>query len=138
MSQYTVILLLGTNLGDRKKNILTATELIEKTLGEITVKSEILETKPSEFCSYNYFLNFAIKLVTSQSPIQMLKSIKSIEQQMGRKQDTTIVGEYKDRIIDIDIVQYESLNFWCKKLAIPHKKHTEERDFSIQLINELL
>lgn len=138
MSQYKVILLLGTNLGDRKKNILTAIDHIKKSLGEITDFSEILETEPSEFCSFNNFLNFAIGLNTSSSPIQLLKSIKKIEQDMGRKEDTTIVGEYKDRIIDIDIVQYEGLVFWCNTLSIPHLKHTQERDFSKQLINEIL
>ena len=59
MSQHHVVLLLGSNIGDRKKNILTAVENIEKNIGTILMQSELIETKPVEFCSSNIFFNFA-------------------------------------------------------------------------------
>ena len=61
MSQYNAILLLGSNLGDRKKNIFSALDKIEKHLGNILKRTQILETIPVEFCSSNYFFNFARK-----------------------------------------------------------------------------
>lgn len=137
MSQYNAILLLGTNLGDRKKNISTALDLIEKRIGRILRKSEILETKPTEFCSSNYFLNFALSVNTSLSPKQLLKALKNIEYEMGRLVDSSAIGYYSDRIIDIDIVKYSSLFFRCKTLEIPHLKHTEEREFSRCLIEKI-
>lgn len=137
MSQYNVILLLGTNLGDRKKNILTSMLKIEEKIGKILKKSELLETKPAEFCSSNYFINFALLINTSLSPIKLLNLIKKIEVEMGREVDSAASGFYSDRIIDIDIVKYDSLYFSSKKLNIPHYKHLYERDFSVKLIRTI-
>lgn len=138
MSTQEVILLLGSNLGDRKKNISVACAEIERSIGEITEKSEFLETKPIEFCSFNNFLNFALRIQTLLSPMQLLQAIKRIEQEMGRKSDSVVAGKHEDRIIDIDIVRYADLIFWCKTLKIPHEKHLFEREFSKKLINELI
>ena len=79
MSQVPVLLLLGSNLGDRKKNILDAVRMLENTVGQIVRKSEIIETKPVEFCSFNYFLNFALLINTGLSPIRLLEAVKKIE-----------------------------------------------------------
>ncbi len=137
MSQQDVVLLLGTNLGDRKKNILTAVEKIENKVGKIKKESKIIETKPVEFCSSNNFYNFAVMLGTSFSPIKVLKVIKEIEREMGRKEDTSVIGHFSDRIIDIDIVKYSNLFFECGFLQIPHHKHLKDRAFSKQIIEEL-
>lgn len=137
MSQQDIILLLGTNLGDRKKNILTALEKIEKRIGKIKKESKIIETKPVEFCSSNNFYNFAVMLGTSFSPIKVLKLVKEIECEMGREEDSSVIGRFSDRIIDIDIVKYSNLFFECSFLQIPHQKHLKERDFSKQIIEEL-
>lgn len=137
MSHYHVVLLLGTNLGDKKKNIETAIAELEKRVGPVIIKTEILETNPVEFVSFNIFFNFALLLATHLSPIRLLNSIKSIEQDMGRNIDSKQIGNYADRIIDIDIVEFSNLKFSCKKLEIPHIKHLLERDFSKQLLKEL-
>lgn len=137
MSQYNTILLLGSNIGDKKKNILTATSEIEKRIGKINKKSKILETIPIEFCSLNNFFNFAIEITTKLSPIFLLSEIKSIEKEMGRIKDSVEVGGYKDRIIDIDIVTFLNINYKSKTLKIPHIKHIKEREFSKILLKEL-
>jgi len=137
MSQYTAILLLGSNIGDRKKNILTALDFLEKRVGEVLQKTEISETAPVEFCSSNNFFNFALLINTSFSPVQLLKAVKDIEKDMGRKADTSEIGYFTDRIIDIDIVKYSGLFFKCRKLQIPHLKHLTEREFSRKLLENL-
>ena len=137
MSQQDVVLLLGTNLGDRKKNILTAVEKIENKVGKIKKESKIIETKPVEFCSSNNFYNFAVLLESSLSPIKLLNAIKKIEFEMGREKDSASIGYFSDRIIDIDIVKYSNLFFECGFLQIPHQKHLRERVFSRQIIEEL-
>ena len=137
MSQHHVVLLLGSNIGDRKKNILTAVENIEKNIGTILMQSELIETKPVEFCSSNIFFNFAVSIKTTFSPIQLLNAVKKIEIDMGRKEDSSIIGHFTDRIIDIDIVEYNNLLYKCKKLEVPHLKHLNERDFSKKLIKEI-
>ncbi len=137
MSQQTVLLLLGSNIGDRKKNLIEAANLIQQKVGSILRESEIMETKPVEFCSFNYFLNFALLINTCFSPIQLLKTIKEIEKEMGRTTDSSVTGYYMDRIIDIDIVKYSGVVFRCSRLEIPHQKHLLERDFSRKIIEQI-
>lgn len=137
MSQYEVVLLLGSNLGNPKENIKKALKYIENEAGNILKKSEFLETKPVEFVSNNIFCNIAVLLKTEISPIKLLKTVKTIEKRMGRLEDSGDKGFYEDRIIDIDIVCYSNLIFENKVLIIPHKKHLFERDFSKKLLIEL-
>ena len=136
MSQHVVVLLLGTNLGDKKKNIEDAVEWIEKSIGKIDFQSKILETIPIDFVSYNNFFNFAIELRTVLTPMEVLIQVKDIEQKLGRMKDSKALGGYQDRLIDIDIVQYDHLEFNSKKLKIPHQAHLK-REFSIELLEDL-
>jgi len=55
---------------------------------------------------------------------------------MGRTTDSTISKVYTDRIIDIDIVKYDELEFTSERLKIPHKKHLFEREFSRILLKD--
>lgn len=137
MSQHDATLLLGSNLGDTKKNIEIALNLLEKSGCKIQKKSNFLMSEAVEFVSSNIFCNIATSIKTDFSPIQLLKKLKQIELYMGRNEDSSIVGVYEDRVIDIDIVIYNNIIFESKKLKIPHIKHLFERDFSIKLINNL-
>ena len=137
MSQHEVTLLLGSNLGNPEKNVEEALRRIEKEIGAITKQSEMLFTDPLEFVSNNIFCNIAIVIKTQFSPIKLLNSVKLIERQMGSLDDTMILGEYQDRIIDIDIVRFSALQFCCEELIIPHQKHLYQRDFSRKLLDAL-
>ena len=137
MSSQRVVLLLGSNIGDTKKNIEKANSIINSRVGRITQKSEILITKPVEFVSSNNFCNIAIVIDTHFSPISLLNRLKAIEEEMGRNKDSKALGGYTDRIIDIDIVFYNNIIFISNKLEIPHKKNAFERDFSLKLLSEL-
>ncbi len=137
MSLHYVVLLLGSNLGDTKSNLNQAIAKIENCLGKIIKTSEMIETQPIEFGSINIFRNIAISLTTTISPYSFLNIVKSIEKDMGRELDSSAVGGYIDRIIDIDIVKFNNINFESKKLKIPHHKHLYERDFSKGLLDSL-
>lgn len=137
MSQIKVILLLGSNIGDTKKNINDAIVHLQESVGEITARSKILHTHPVEFVSCNIFCNIALSINTLFSPIKLLQKIKEIEKIMGRERDSGFYKEYRDRIIDIDIVRYGNITYLNKKLNIPHKKHLEERTFSKELLENL-
>ncbi|MDH6250858.1 2-amino-4-hydroxy-6-hydroxymethyldihydropteridine diphosphokinase [Chryseobacterium sp. H1D6B] len=138
MSQHTVILLLGSNLGDQKKNIETALEKIKAGNIEVLRNSEFLTSEPVEFVSSNIFCNIASIIFTSLSPIQLLDFVKGIEIEMGRINDSKSTGGYHDRIIDIDIIKYNELNFISERLEIPHKKHLFEREFSKILLKDFI
>ncbi|MDY3338952.1 2-amino-4-hydroxy-6-hydroxymethyldihydropteridine diphosphokinase [Riemerella anatipestifer] len=137
MSQREVILLLGSNIKNPKRNIEEAISLIEKRLGAIIKKSQMLETEPVEFASSNIFCNIAVLLEAQISPIQILTEVKSIEKAMGRISDSKELGGYEDRVIDIDVVIIDSLIYKSKRLELPHYKHVHERDFSRVLLKEL-
>ena len=134
---YNVVLLLGSNLGNAENNILLALSELENRVGKIVKKTKISRTSPVEFDSKNIFCNIAIDVQTICSPIKLLDEIKKIESEMGRIHDSKFFGEYRDRIIDIDIVSYEGLIFSCDRLEIPHHKHLYDRDFSRRLLDEL-
>jgi len=137
MSQNKAILLLGSNLGDQKKNLEDAITLIEREVGSIDSQSDFLYSEPAEFVSFNIFCNIALSINTHFSPIELLQSLKSIEKSMGREYDSSFYGVYKDRIIDIDIVSFNNLNFNSEELTIPHIKHIKEREFSRMVLSNL-
>ena len=134
---YNVVLLLGSNLGNAENNILSALSELEKRVGKIIKQTKILQTLPVEYDSDNVFCNIAVSMQTAHSPIKLLDEIKKIESEMGRIHDSKFFGEYRDRIIDIDIVSYEGIVFSCDRLEIPHHKHLYDRDFSRKLLDEL-
>ncbi len=137
MSQHKVVLLLGSNIGDKKNNLDHALERL-KEVGDILKNSEYLTSEPVEFVSSNNFCNIASLIFTHLSPIQLLNFIKKIETEMGRLNDSKISGSYTDRIIDIDIVTYDALKFSSERLEIPHTKHLFERDFSRILLKDFI
>ncbi|MFN8362793.1 MAG: hypothetical protein U0T85_03940 [Cloacibacterium normanense] len=51
-----------------------------------------------------------------------------MEKRYGRELDTSALGGYIDRIIDIDIVTFNNINFESK-LKIPHHKHYVKGNF---------
>ena len=134
---YNVVLLLGSNLGNAENNILLALSELEKRAGKIIKQTKISKTLPVEYDSDNVFCNIAVSMQTAHSPIKLLDEIKKIENEMGRIYDSKFFGEYRDRIIDIDIVSYEGLVFSSDRLEIPHHKHLYDRDFSRKLLDEL-
>lgn len=136
MSQHQVVLLLGSNLGDPQKNIETAILELEK-IGQIRNQSEFYFNSPVEFKSDLTFCNLALVMITTLSPVALLKYLKNIEKKMGRFQDSQAYGFYIDRIIDIDIVRFDNLKFRSKNLIIPHEKHCFERAFSKYLLAQI-
>ena len=137
MSQHRVVLLLGSNIGDKKNNLDMALQKL-KEAGSIVENSKYLTSEPVEFVSSNYFCNIATVIFTHFSPIRLLNFIKKIEIEMGRIHDSKISGGYSDRIIDIDIITYGDIEFSSEKLEIPHKKHLFEREFSRILLQNII
>ena len=139
---HTVYLSLGTNLGDKEHNLVSAITEIERRIGPIRAQSAFLATEPWGFESPNTFLNAAIKVETELSPHALLKVTQQIERDMGRTQKSTVNSQlstviYHDRIIDIDILLYDDLQIHTKKLTIPHP-HMYERDFVLIPLKEIM
>ena len=110
---------LGTNLGDRRSNLDTALDLIAREVGIIKARSGVIETEPWGFDSSNSFLNMAVKVETLLQPLEVLHATQDIEHQMGRS-EKSVNREYKDRLIDIDLLLYDDIVMNTPELTIPH------------------
>ncbi len=133
---HQVYLSLGTNLGNRKRNIREAIEKIEELVGVVVRQSALYETKPWGFFTPNDFINACIMVETALAPRQLLEVLQRIEKEMGRTLKS-VDGEYHDRIIDIDILLYDDLKVNESDLIIPHPL-MEEREFVMVPLKEIL
>lgn len=109
---------LGTNIGNKRRNLITAAALLAERVGDILALSDMYETEPWGFESENTFLNAAAELQTTCSPLELLDATRLIEIEMGRIEKSN--GAYHDRIIDIDILMYDDLVMQTPRLTIPH------------------
>ncbi|CDD06405.1 2-amino-4-hydroxy-6-hydroxymethyldihydropteridine diphosphokinase [Prevotella sp. CAG:592] len=127
---------LGTNLGDKRKNIAEAIKNIGELVGDVVRQSALYETEPWGFRSDNRFVNAAVCVDTQLSPRRLLEVTQRIEREMGRTLKSG-GGEYHDRIIDIDILLYGNLHIDEPDLKIPHPL-MHERDFVMTPLNEIM
>ncbi len=131
-----VYLSLGTNLGDKEKNITEAIKRIGELVGVVIRQSALYATKPWGFESDNDFINAAVCVETNLTPRDLLAATQSIERDMGRKEKSKD-GKYHDRLIDIDILIYGNEHIDESDLKIPHPLMME-RDFVMKPLREIL
>ena len=100
-----IILSIGTNIGDRERNIENAIKALGE-IGKVTAISPIYTSEPWGFESENGFYNIALTIESELSPLDLLRETQRIEKELGRTTKTTT--EYADRVIDIDIIDYDN------------------------------
>ena len=127
-------LAVGTNIGNKRRNMITAAALLAERVGDVLALSGFYETEPWGFQSDNTFLNAALQLETSLLPLELLKATQQIELEMGRTQKSN--GAYHDRIIDIDILLYDDLILQTPELTLPHPL-MHERQFVMEPLAEI-
>lgn len=131
----TVYLSLGTNIGNKEKQMNEAIERIETQIGDVVSRSTFYVTEPWGFESENSFLNAAVKIETELSTDEVLIETQNIEREMGRREKSE-EGKYKDRIIDIDILMYGTSIIDSPNLTIPHR-FMKERRFVLEPLAEI-
>lgn len=132
----TVYLSLGSNLGNRRRIVKDAIQMIGQKVGPVLRQSSLIETDPWGFESPNKFINACVCCHTMLSPRELLQATQQIEKVMGRTGKSTN-GEYHDRIIDIDILLYNDVHIDEPDLKIPHPL-MKERDFVMKPLKEIL
>ena len=105
--------------------MITAAALLAERVGDVLALSGFYKTEPWGFQSENTFLNAALQLETSLSPLGLLEATQQIEVEMGRTQKSN--GTYHDRIIDIDILLYDDLILQTPELTLPHPLMQDRR-----------
>jgi 2-amino-4-hydroxy-6-hydroxymethyldihydropteridine diphosphokinase len=116
----TCYIALGSNLGERDKNIRLALQYLRQDpCVKIIKTSSLIETEPVGGPTQPKFLNAAAELKTSYSAPELLKRLQAIEIKLGRK--TTHPKDYP-RTIDLDILLYDDLKIDEQDLKIPHPR----------------
>jgi 2-amino-4-hydroxy-6-hydroxymethyldihydropteridine diphosphokinase len=116
--EVTAYIGLGSNLGNRQKNIKKALDAIAsvKNINLLRVSTAI-ETKPLADKKQNDYLNCVAQIQTKLKPDELLKSLKKIEVSLGRKK---VNEKWSSRTIDLDILLFGKKIVKSKDLIIPH------------------
>ena len=130
-----VFLNIGSNLGDRRKNLSRAVAAIEKEFGYFEL-SHAVESKPWGFYSDNDFLNIGMMIISDLQPLEILRKLQEIEREMGSESHRNPDGTYTDRLIDIDIIAIDDIVIDTPELQIPHPRMAERR-FVLEPMAEL-
>lgn len=125
---------LGTNIGNKRRNLITAAALLAERAGDMLSISSFYETEPWGFESDNTFLNAALLLESELEPLQLLSLTQEIEKEMGRTQKSD--GAYHDRIIDLDILLYDLCVINEAALVVPHPL-MHKRQFVMEPLAEI-
>lgn len=129
-----VYLGLGTNLGEKERNLNDAIISLSQEVGIVIRSSTFYASKPWGFQSDNDFLNAVVLVDTNLTPFDVLSKTQEIEKSLGRTAKT--INGYSDRLIDIDILLYDNLIIDQPTLKIPHPL-IAERDFVIIPLSEI-
>ena len=121
----TVYFGLGSNLGDREKNVYSAMDLLKLVPGLSLVKTaSFYESPPLYNTNQPSFLNSVVEGLYNGKPQNLLQEIQSIEIKLGRSE---IRQKNHPRTIDIDILIFGNHVLNTTKLQIPHSKLSERK-----------
>jgi 2-amino-4-hydroxy-6-hydroxymethyldihydropteridine diphosphokinase len=123
---------IGSNLGNRQENCLHALELLGEKGIIVKKRSSIHETEPWGVKDQPRFINMAVEIETGLDPKELLKILKNIERELGRKESF----KWGPRSIDLDILLFEDIILKEDDLEIPHPS-MHERDFVLKPLCEI-
>jgi 2-amino-4-hydroxy-6-hydroxymethyldihydropteridine diphosphokinase len=124
-----IYLLLGSNMGDKRQQLETSCQKISAQ-HNIVKQSKIYETAAWGNTDQPSFYNQVIEITTTVEPEELLNSILGMEEEMGRVREV----KWGQRIIDIDILYYNSSVINTDKLTIPHPEISNRRFTLVPLV----
>jgi 2-amino-4-hydroxy-6-hydroxymethyldihydropteridine diphosphokinase len=123
---------LGSNQGMVEKNLETARRELKRTGIKIRRCSSLFKTEPVGLIAQPWFINQAVEITTGLSPWELLKTVKGIEERMGRRPSL----RHGPRIIDIDILLAGDTVVDTAELILPHPR-LAERNFVLVPLAEI-
>lgn len=130
--QHEVYLSMGSNQGNRKGHLERAISDIHQHLATVVSVSSFYETS-----SWGYqgatFYNVVLKVHTHKTPKYLHKQLQKIEKQFGR---IKISNTYEDRVLDIDMLSFDTLISDAAELTLPHPR-MHLRDFVLVPLQEI-
>lgn len=124
----TVVIALGSNLGDRALNLRRAIDALGETVRIVRI-SAFLETAPVDAPAGSPdFLNAVVVGHTGVEPMELLDALLAIERRLGRVRRGV---RNAPRIIDLDLILYGAVRMRDRRLTLPHPR-AHERDFVLR------
>jgi 2-amino-4-hydroxy-6-hydroxymethyldihydropteridine diphosphokinase len=126
----TVYIGLGSNLGDRSKNLSGAVERLS-SVGTVTAVSSIYETKPWGVEGYQpRYLNQAAAVDTSMDALDVVTELLSIEYSLGRAREE----KNASRTLDLDLLLHGDSVMKASGVTVPHPRLHERAFVLIPLV----
>jgi deoxyguanosine kinase len=133
IASHIVYISLGSNKGDRFKNLQDAINLIYIKIGKVDIISKVYNTPAFGFEGED-FLNTCIRIETAFKATDVLKKLLAIEKQLGRTRNKK--KGYESRTIDLDVIFYDDDIISSKKLQVPHPE-MDKRKFVLQPLHDI-
>lgn len=130
----TLVLLIGGNMGDREAVFNSSIQELSASLGNVVDTSSLFESEAWGFDTENLFLNQLVVVETNKTPYECLRLTQSIEKKLGRVRHKE---RYTSRVIDIDLLFYNSDIVNTPDLIIPHPR-IQERNFVLAPLCEIM
>jgi 2-amino-4-hydroxy-6-hydroxymethyldihydropteridine diphosphokinase len=125
---------LGSNEGDRIRNLRAARDALGAHGIEVLASSSVYQTAPvGEVLDQPDFLNACLRIRTELGPEELLDAAKAVERELGREPGGVRHGQ---RPIDVDVLLLGDLEFSSERLSLPHREVTNRR-FVLEPLLEL-
>ena len=123
---------LGSNMGDRIKNLSRAVALLNRPEEGVRVKqvSPVFETAPVGYKEQDDFLNICVLVETDLEPLALLAVCQKVEEALHRER----IIRWGPRTIDVDILTYDDLEINTQRLTIPHPRMYERGFVQVPLL----
>ncbi|WP_291276016.1 2-amino-4-hydroxy-6-hydroxymethyldihydropteridine diphosphokinase [Flavobacterium sp.] len=132
-TQHTLLLSLGTNMGDKSQNLQSCIDALHLHVITVVSVSAVYETPAWGFEGAPFY-NCVIKAHTHKSPQKVLSKILKLEKELGRVRNAE--PGYHSRIIDIDILAYDDEIISTENLTVPHPK-LSDRNFVLYPLKDV-
>jgi 2-amino-4-hydroxy-6-hydroxymethyldihydropteridine diphosphokinase len=127
-----VYIAFGSNIGDRYKAVENALSMLEKRGLKVTKKSKIYGKEPYGYTEQPIFINGAVEIETELSCREVLKTLLSIEKELGRVREI----RWGPRTIDLDILFFNNEVYDEEDLKVPHPD-MQNRFFVLEPLNDI-
>ncbi|MDD2389970.1 MAG: 2-amino-4-hydroxy-6-hydroxymethyldihydropteridine diphosphokinase [Desulfobacterales bacterium] len=131
---HTAYISIGSNSGNKVQNCRYGIDkLIQSGCNVLLAQSSFYLTEPVDYADQEWFSNVVIKIETALDPFRLLKRLKDIERDAGRRVAAIRFGP---RILDMDIILFEDMVINTSDLVVPHPR-MHKRRFVLQPVCDI-
>jgi 2-amino-4-hydroxy-6-hydroxymethyldihydropteridine diphosphokinase len=124
---------IGSNLGDKLSQCERAvSEILKIDRHKLLARSSLFKTQPIGYTPQDWFVNGVLKIETDLEALELLRTLKTIESNLGR----TETFRWGPRAIDLDILFFDDIEIHTEELQIPHPR-IENRQFVLIPLAEI-